>query len=193
MGIASGQRARPSARPGPCIVQADSKSHTCKLKICISVSFHILVGEAVPLPWTWSRSKKPASLLHPAAALMGSEGSQTAWAVNFTSLVLIISIHHDLAWLAPWLKFIYPGSKLSQCWTFDLVIFLNIVTPLAISQLSVVSDFNILYKRPAHDILNISFTAPHHHHPPSQPWCAAVHNVLVPTSTWMQLFESQPL
>ena len=122
MGIASGQRARPSARPGPCIVQADSKSHTCKLKICISVSFHILVGEAVPLPWTWSRSKKPASLLHPAAALMGSEGSQTAWAVNFTSLVLIISIHHDLAWLGPSLKFIYPNSKLSQCWTIDLVV-----------------------------------------------------------------------
>ena len=122
MGIASGQRARPSARPGPCIVQADSKSHTCKLKICISVSFHILVGEASQLPWTWSRSKKPASLLHPAAALMGSEGSQTAWAVNFTSLVLIISIHHDLAWLAPSLKFIYPDSKLSQCWTIDLVV-----------------------------------------------------------------------
>ena len=169
------------------------ESHLQIKNLHLRVSFHILVGEAVPLPWTWSRSKKPASLLHPAAALMGSEGSQTAWAVNFTSLVLIISIHHDLAWLAPSLKFIYPGSKLSQCWTFDLVIFLNIVTPLAISQLSVVSDFNILYKRPAHDILNISFTAPHHHHPPSQPWCAAVHNVLVPTSTWMQLFESQPL
>ena len=143
----------------------------------------------------WSRSKKPASLLHPAAALMGSEGSQTAWAVNFTSLVLIISIHHDLAWLAPSLKFIYPDSKLSQCWTIDLVDqpqYCQYIA-LVIPQPSVVSDFNILYKRPAHDILNISFTAPHHHHPPSQPWCAAVHNVLVPTSTWMQLFESQPL
>ena len=124
MGIASGQRARPSARPGPCIVQADSKSHTCKLKICISVSFHILVGEAVPLPWTRSRSKKPASLLHPAAALIGSEGSQTAWAVNFTSLVLITSIHHDLGWLDVASKCIDPRlfsvGLLVSNWAIDV-------------------------------------------------------------------------
>ena len=67
-------------------------------------------------------SKKPSCLLHPAAALMGSEGSQTAWAVNFTSLVLITAVHHDLGWLDVARKCIDPRlfSVGPLCWTGQL-------------------------------------------------------------------------
>ena len=100
------QRARPTAKLGPCIVHNDpttpTDGHTCKLQSASTCLWLCLPHPGWKQQTRLQRgfgSKKPSCLLHPAAALMGSEGSQTAWAVNFTSLVLITPIHHDLGWL----------------------------------------------------------------------------------------------
>ena len=122
------RRARPAAKLGPCIPMVTPANYNLHLDASGSF-FHILDRQAGWKEQTRIQqrdfgSKKPSCLLHPAAALMGSEGSQTAWAVNFTSLVLITAIHHDLGWLDVASKCIDPRlfsvGLLVLNWTIDV-------------------------------------------------------------------------